>query len=447
VPRGPSPLAAFLLGLGPPPPEEVLRAARVAAYAYTVLPREHPALPSLRLDYLAARIRHERIRRELRPLLAAWAAAGIRVLVFKGFHLAEFVYPEPGTRFHGDVDVLIPTEAEGTAERIALALGWSLDIKPDERGLLGSHCAFSIYWPGGTTSVDVHRRIIHSGGAGSAAPDRVTTAVWRSAKPREWQGIPLWEPQPVDALLVGLVMQRAWGDRWRIKPHDPLDLRLLSDHAGVTRARLWERARELRCERTLARFLERCDPAARRLVFTPLTLGQLWWVDLRVSSERSPRGFDRLREYIRILPELPRDMARALPTVLRMRHATRSGRDLVSLLRSLTPTPAPAVASSTRTRGRTVRGIRWLTARVPFDPKGAGLVRSLAIYAALRRQGWPVHFVTGVRRDGVPGEHSWVELEKRVLVELQKGESAGAYREIFRYPPEPGQETGPVSRA
>ncbi|HVM43872.1 MAG TPA: nucleotidyltransferase family protein, partial [Gemmatimonadales bacterium] len=83
-----------------------------------------PARAPFRAEFLAALARHQEIKRELVPLLAAWHAAGIETLLYKGFFLAEFVYPTPGTRFHGDVDALIGSAHAAEALRIALSLGW-----------------------------------------------------------------------------------------------------------------------------------------------------------------------------------------------------------------------------------------------------------------------------------------------------------------------------------
>src|SRR5215471_7223801 len=100
-------LAAWLLGRGDVPSVAELRAARLGAYAYAVLPSNNPDRARLRGDYITALGRHQRLKAALRPLLYAWRASGIEVLLFKGFQLSEFVYPWPGERFHGDVDVLL----------------------------------------------------------------------------------------------------------------------------------------------------------------------------------------------------------------------------------------------------------------------------------------------------------------------------------------------------
>src|SRR5690606_15833362 len=105
--EGAASLTAFLLGRGDPPPEAVIRAARLEGYAYVALPSDHPLRARLRANYLGALARHEAIKREIAPLFRAWNDAGITPLLMKGFHMAEFVYPAPGMRFHGDVDVVL----------------------------------------------------------------------------------------------------------------------------------------------------------------------------------------------------------------------------------------------------------------------------------------------------------------------------------------------------
>src|SRR5215475_1956024 len=67
---------------------------------------------------------------------------------------------------------------------------------------------------------------------------------------------------------------------------------------------------------------------------------------------------------------------------------------------------------------------------------GPCLVRALATYVALRDRGWPVEFVSGVRRRGKdPVGHAWVELDGAVLLELDNPNECARFEENFRYPP------------
>jgi hypothetical protein len=437
-------LATFLLGRGEPPAPEVLRAARVAAYAYTALPPDHPLRPHLRGDYLAALARHQRIKQEVAPLVTAWRDAGIEALFFKGFHLAEFVYPAPGARFHGDVDLVLREEELERAARIAGELGWLGASDVARAWPRFSHGALALLRPGGSTFLEAQRFVVHSATRWTALPRRLTAAVWENSLERAWEGTTVRLPHPVDALLVCLVLHRCWDVApWALKPHDPVDFRLLAAHGPVTHEEVWARARELRCDRTLGAFLERCDPWDGRWEVEPPALGKRLRLDLSLWPERTPRRYERrvLRlARVRRLARVPRILlegVRALPAALAALRALRRERDLSRLLASLTPAPGRA-RSSERRRFRTVSMLRRLARFLPHGGAGPCVVRSLVIYTALQRQGWPVVFVSGVRREagGVVG-HAWVELGGTVLPEL--GEPPAVleqYAVNFRYPAE-----------
>ena len=431
-------LAAFLLGCGEPPPIPLLREKRLAAYAYTAVPPDHPARAELRAAYLAALARHHDLKGEILPLLAAWREAGIDVLLFKGFHLAEFVYPAPGMRFHGDVDVLIGRGCEEEASAIARRLGWA--VESDTARVLGrpyAHGAFNLVRVDGAAQVDVHRWILHCPSPWNAVQRRITAAVWANSVEREWEGVRIRELASVDALLVGLILQRCWGgDRWRLKPCDVLDFRLLAERRGVTPEALHARARELGCTRTLARFLERCNPREGRLDLRPPGRASIWRLGLGAWRERRPYDIDLAAARLRVAPRALLDLIRELPRTLAAIARLRLERDVRRLLDAVTPTRVPTRRATEARRFRTVRGIRLATRLLPTFGSGKCLVRSVATYAALRRQGWPVEFVSGVRRDGgdVRG-HAWLELGGRPLPELGEPANRTNYRIVLRYPP------------
>jgi len=432
-------LAAWLLAphrSGPSP--DLLRESGLAAYAYTVLPPDAPERAGLRADYLAALTRHQRIKSELLPLLAAWNDAGIPVLLFKGFHLSEFVYPVAGARFHGDVDLLVRPEHVERASRIAQELGWREEANSMELGRPYDHNACSLFGPGGAAYLDLHRWALHSPLPWNRVQRRITEGVWSRSRESEWEGVPVREMDPLDGLLVGLVLQRCWGgERWRLKPQDPVDFRLLSERSGVTREQLWDRAREVGATRTLRIFLERCDPAAGVLdLSTPPAAALRRW-DRAAFPERGPLGrSQRALGLLRSFPGTSIAVLTAARAVIEARRALGRGSDIHELLRSLTPPVLPKTRGTVKRRWKTVHGIRWAVHVLPGrNPRGNCLVRSLAIYTSLRRQGWPVTFVSGVRRDadGVVG-HAWVELEGRVLRELGEPRNRQHYAVNVEYP-------------
>jgi hypothetical protein len=431
VPGGSAPVEAWLLGRGPAPSVDALRAVGLAAYAYTALPATNPQRLLLRPDFLGSLARHQRIRATLLPLLRAWEQAGIRTLLFKGFHLSEFVYPVAGARFYGDVDVLVAPDAAPEALRIAEQAGWGVDYASAEVGQAQYHTAMVLCSPGGDVSLDVHRYAAQSVLPWSRGKRRVTDAVWARARPRAWEGMQVWEMDPVDALLVGLVLARAWtGDAWGVKPHDAVDWRLLRDRCGVGEAELQARARELGCVRTLRLFRERCDPGAGRLQLGPPAPAWLRRARTRAAVESFQLGAGLVRA--RMIPVVASEMAGALRYVLRARRAVRATPDLRALLASFTP-PEEAARGSRARRFHTARGVRWAARLLRGDD--GGVARTLALYAALREQGWAVSFVSGVRREGDHvAAHAWVELDGRVLPELGEPNNPDLYRESFRYP-------------
>jgi len=70
-----------------------------------------------------------RAQTQIAELASAFAAASIRVMVLKGAHLAQVVYPNLTLRAMQDIDLLVPREHLQDATDIALALGYA-PIRP-----------------------------------------------------------------------------------------------------------------------------------------------------------------------------------------------------------------------------------------------------------------------------------------------------------------------------
>ena len=426
-----SEIASFLLG-GATPSLEVLRAAQLGAYAYSVLPPDDPQRDELRSDFLSSLTRHHRIREEVIPLLRSWSDSGVVPLLFKGFWLSEFVYPGPGLRFHGDVDVLFSAGEPRGAVEIATSQGWYLATPPENLRHTYRHNAFGIQKRDGATRIDGHHLILHGRTRWTRPQTRITSAIMERSTAFEWEGAHIRTPDPVDALLV-LALQRCWGDGWRLKPADFLDFRLLVERFSITREALWRRATELRCERTLRFFLERCDPESGVLNLMPPSRSEYRRMNTAVLRERPTLHFERGLARALAAPRAMLDVMHELPGVLRVWFALRRPRPMHDLLRVLTPAPVPLPAGASRTG--VVRGVRWAVRLLRVRPGGACLVRSLAIYRALRRRGWEVDFVSGVRSsDREVLSHAWVEYQGGVLPELNEAANRATYSENFRYP-------------
>lgn len=425
APAGEAALVAWLAGDGPLPAAETLRAASVAAYAYARLPASHAGRAALRGDFLAVVDLQLRVRAELARLVAAWRAAGIEVLLFKGFAMAELFYPSAGWRTFGDVDVLVPPEDAPRAETIARELGWRSDRFVGSPLPLGTHSHCELTGPGGVARVDLHRLPIPAVAyrpPGPRSPQAaITRAVWAASQERPWspagEGITVRTLSPVDAALVGIVLQRAWGgDRWGVRPRDLADWRLLAERYGVTRAALEARARELGCRATLAAFLARWDEGVRSGSFPLPTPRELRRLDRVARPEHGTLAArERWLYRAHVWPRMLSEAASVLPDVWRARRALARERDVRALLASLDETPARGKGDAA-TLLHTCRGVHVAMRLVRYREAGPCLFAALTLYAALRRRGFAPRFVSGVRRGpgGIVG-HAWVELGDELL--------------------------------
>ncbi|GAA5532720.1 lasso peptide biosynthesis B2 protein [Deinococcus aluminii] len=400
------------------------------------LPQGHPLRARLRPGHLALGARHALIRAELRPLLAAWARGGIPALLFKGFALAEFEYATPGERFYGDVDVLLPADpaAVTRAVHLALAQGWRSDGQHARPGRW-THESAHLYSPGGHTRLDVHR-FVTAWAAGRQ--DRVlalTRAVWAGARPVDWEGVPVWRPDPRDAVVVNLALGRQWGgDLGSLKPADYPDMRRLIARHGLTARVLEARARELGATHTWAAFRGVCDPLRGQFALeapaTRPTLQRAVWQDgLRPVAVLWQSRWKVLPRRLRWLPAL-------LPDVLAARGAVRAGGDPRGHLARWTP-PRPVRLLPLDTLEDVIGGVSWLTRLLyPRQSRvGTCVPRAYATYRALRRLGHPAVFVSGVARSGpkVQG-HAWIEDARGTLDAYGEPLSRERFPEVFRYP-------------
>ena len=417
--------------------QRLLELTHLAAYAYTQVDPGHPQRDALLPAFLTATTAHETATAAVTPLLRAWRAAGVEALAFKGFALALSAYDHPGQRFYQDLDLLIRPRYAETAERVARELGWSVRWSAARAGNAYAHEALHLLSPDGRLMLDVHRLILHSYAPWQQRLRRLTEAAWAGSAQLPLGDTSVHVLDPRDAVLMGLVLNRAWStDAWRLKPRDYVDFRVVVEQHGVTKAALVGRARELRCELTLARFLQRCDPFEGRIdLRTPTRAQRLRW-SLAVARERRPYWLDHALNLPLIAPGVIRDTLRELPGLLRVLRLLRREPNLSRLLARLVPDTGPALPLAERRRYRVVRGVRWGLKLLRVQPEGDCVPRSLAVFARLRRLGAQAMFVSGVRqsRAGLHG-HAWVELDGEVLPELN--EPLGVtYVPNVRFPPD-----------
>jgi len=401
---------AFVVGGSPgAAPVEVLIDNGLAGYAVArAAALGEPVASRLRQAWVSLSARHLVTRRAIGGLVAAWAAAGIETLVFKGFALAEFVYAEPSWRAYSDVDVAVRPPADGDwsaltarAAAIASAHGFRIHGRPEFSDDFDSLHGTSYVGPSllqlvhkqSGTSVDVHCRVIHNGHDESrrvSRQERITDAVWRDSQAVTLEGVPIRIPSAVDSALVGLVLQRTWStDSSTLRPQDYLDLMTLS--ASFNRAALEARARELDCSATLRHFLARCDPAKGRVDLRPPNAATRFLYDVLLAHEHGSRTLQLRLHELRYLPKRVVGTTRELPNVLKHRFIWRSGAPPVW--------PAEKLAAGTTPLDRESWRLTQFTVRRAFQLSGVWrpeLQRDLATAAvlyALRKRGVPVERV------------------------------------------------------
>ncbi|GGQ93256.1 lasso peptide biosynthesis B2 protein [Deinococcus ruber] len=395
------------------------------------LPQGHPLAPKLLPQRFTLMARHMRVRAALIPLLTAWAQAGIRAVLMKGFASAEFVYSDPSERFYGDVDVLIDERDAVRAVRVAQNLRWTDDGLVDVPSHW-THEVAHLYSPDREVRMDVHRHVARRLLGTTLKVKRATWHLWHSAQPAHLGSAPVWLPDPRDQVLM-LALTRGWSaESGRLKPADPLDLTQMYARYSLTDAQVLDRAATLGCLQTMRATLRACRAAALEERATKRQIRRNALLDLNIMP------IERVTGRIQRLPSLLKDVVAVLPDALRVRRAIARGGDPRELPARWTLAPArqPNIVAV----ARAMRGTNWALRLV--YPGGATCVpRSLTRYAALCRAGVPVTFVSGVRRSdtGIEG-HAWIELPYPLDNDYGEPQARTLYRELFRHAAQEGKE-------
>jgi hypothetical protein len=389
--------------------QNVLQARHLSAWAYTVLPLGHPLKSVLKPAFIQARARHELIKQEVLELVRAWNAVGIVPILYKGFALAEFVYDLPGTRFHGDVDVLVHPEDFWRALEVGHQHGWEtpqeiahwpFDAHVNPRELsLKKHQANAAF--------DVHQRLVPSILPLSSREHSMTEAAWVHSKPIQWEGAQVRLLMKEDAFLFGLMISRCWGlDGWRLKSHDLLDgLALI--RRGLTLNQLRERANALKISHTLDAFLSFCNPFKPMLDLRHPSMFRYARLEMMTVGEHIPMMIS-LAAYRMVIAF---GAVVVLPVLLFMfleSYGTlKRNSDLNQALAILEYRRSPITLGI-----RHMSLIWWLARRFK---QTSNMIWPVMVYIALRRQGKNAVFKVGKSN----GSHrAWVEVDGKPLPEF-----------------------------
>jgi Uncharacterised nucleotidyltransferase/Transglutaminase-like superfamily len=415
-----------------------LRRANLAGFAYTALPVDDPLRAELRPDFVSAALRHAEIKAYLLPLLEACQQEGLRVVLFKGFPQAEFLYDAPAMRFYGDVDMLIRAEDTARIVEIALSLGWTLQYTAEILPVIFTHPSVLIS-PGGVALLELQSTVLQSYNPTSR---RLTKAVFESSDAVALDGASVRVLEPTDALLV-MYLNRAWGDFWGRKVHDYPDAKNLIEKRGVTQKALQARAAELGLGRVLRLAMESCDPWREKLHLGRMSRARVWSWGLRAFPSWGAMALQQFTARVRLLPLAARFVMKALGLLREADNALGHHSDLNDVLRSLTPPPAAPgdEAQLPALTLYTTIGLRWAL-RLQRRSARSCVPRSLALYRALRLQGYEVSFVSGVERHGNARQlegHAWVEWQGRPLAGTGDEAAPARFKPLFRFP-----EAGPA---
>jgi len=360
-------LEPFLLGSPADLPDlTVLKEHRLAAYAYSVLPEAHASRSALQGDFVFASMHHMKLRSSVQPLFKAWAEAGIKVLVFKGFYLAEFLYKTAAQRAYNDIDVLIDPQDSQKASLIAQRLGWLEKWQSEDAEQANNHELVHLEHSSYPIRLDVHGLISHVTGQSKQLQKDLSEKMWQAADLSDWEGTTIYTPSLADSALLGLVTTRSWStDNWHLKAQDYLDLSTLKEH-GLSLKALKLRAKALGCEKTLKLFLQRCNPYREVL-------------DLQEPNFKQKASWEK-----QIMSE------RGSPSLIFAFQPTR----LQAVLNPLKCKEQDLVKEQLQRLERGVRADLQVTGLARLKTKR---LQTLALFVSLRRNGYPVvlRFVRG----------------------------------------------------
>jgi len=167
--------------------------------------RQLPQAERVRGVYRKAWTRTQVLLHRAAPVVAALRERDIPLLVLKGAALAPRYYPEPGSRFMNDVDLLVPTGRGREARSVLASLGWRPGIRLPETYLDSIHALG--YQDGRGGDVDLHWHALWE--CCNAGDD---DALWAAALPMELCGHTVRTLSTTDHLLHVCAHGLRWSD-------------------------------------------------------------------------------------------------------------------------------------------------------------------------------------------------------------------------------------------
>ncbi len=152
-------------------------------------------------------------QREFSRLAERLCREGVEVVALKGLALAQTLYPEPGLRPMGDIDLLVHRDALGTVKKIMPELGYALE-KPDLWPGLGIRTDYEINYDlvkPGRIHMEIHWDLV-----GSAASTNTCDIEWFWSQCVAYPG--LKEDAHAGSTAADELAKRCDGRLWVLNP-------------------------------------------------------------------------------------------------------------------------------------------------------------------------------------------------------------------------------------
>jgi len=283
-------------------------------------------MAELEASYYGSLARNLRLQASLAEVVAALHAEGIDPIVLKGGALAGTLYPNPGLRPMGDLDLLVPAEAMEQAGAVLSAIGYHQTRRLSARmEAFQTHFGGGLEWMRkdrlGLSNIDLQHDLLGADICRHAFPIEAG-ALWAAARPLDagsTQALQLSAPDMLLHLCLhppmhhGYAMPlRSYVDiHWLLASEGSDSFwRRVAERAGQFRARIavyWA----LRCAQDLLRTPVPAGimaalvpgPLRQRLLawLAPLDGERLW-----AGLEQQPSGLHQLLIYVALM-ERPRD--------------------------------------------------------------------------------------------------------------------------------------------
>ena len=203
---------------------------------------------------------------ELTEIIKSLTAAGIRVILLKGAHLAPFVYQDMGMRWMADIDVLIRRADLRQTNDILIRMGYSYPYvngtavwddfgKRKEVGdqaavidwYKAHHMHLNYFNPNGLQNLELHWGI-----ARNASPFSIDTErLWKRAQIEDLRGTPVHVLSPED-LILHIALHDAYYHHLKLfglRPCCDIAMVVSRFSTQIVWERLHDRAREWKIER------------------------------------------------------------------------------------------------------------------------------------------------------------------------------------------------------